>query len=64
MSIPSKTDLLALGCAFRGAPFVKAEAKPLNTNLLGTVFRGVPFVAAASSAPAPFPAHRMLALFC
>lgn len=50
MPLPNKDNLDTLDYAFKGAPFVQVEAKPLGTTSLNYAYKAQPFVGASASA--------------
>lgn len=63
MATTDKTALSLLSVSWMGQPFVRVEAKSLNTSRLDVSWMGRPFVGATSGSVAIFPAHRMFLLF-
>jgi hypothetical protein len=53
MPLPTNTDLATLDVAYLGQPFVRVEAKSLDTETLDIAYQAQPFVAVGPSATPP-----------
>lgn len=55
MPLPTRDELLSMGYAYRGRPFVRVLPKDTITLLdMGYAYRGRPFVTAYQPAPSTF----------